>query len=147
MMPSAPPGAVASAHIVSLLFMYICQKFIAFAHHICPKFVAFAHQKDDRKYEKDNYKNDANYHILSNTLVIRLSMEFLYSVFISLVYRFAITMQHVIALCPKSEAKPATADDSISKLQTFIPSYSKASIFSFCMGSSMSARNVLPCGP
>ena len=48
----------------------------------CNEFIALTHQKDDSKDEKNNCKSNANYHILSKTFVIRVSMEFLYSVFI-----------------------------------------------------------------
>jgi len=59
----------------------------------------------------------------------------------------AMTMQMVVALCPRSRERPAKAELSISKLVIQWLPWRKLSIFSFCWGSANGKRNTLPCGP
>ena len=62
-------------------------------------------------------------YILSSTVLISVSIVFLYPVLASLISRLAITMQTVIALCPISRLSPASAELSISKLVILKPLY------------------------
>ena len=67
-------------------------------------------------------------YILSSTVLISVSIVFLYPVLASLISRLAITMQTVIALCHISRLSPASAELSISKMVILKPLYSNVSI-------------------